>query len=116
MILRLFTDIGTVCIWGTAVLLVAALAMYTAMERWGWARNWVGRIIVGLATAIVVIYIPSLIALADPAFTGFGAKIWYRWVAIGTVIFTFAISAAMVATLEYVRRLKKKVRNGQGRR
>ena len=107
--LHVFTDIGNVCLWGTAILLVAALAMYTTIERWGWAKNWVGRVMAGLAVTIVVIYVPSLIAAADPALTGFGASLWYRWVAIGTVLFSFATATAFLITLEYVRRIKRKL-------
>lgn len=112
--LHFWTDVGNVCIWGTAIVLFLALILYTAIDHWGWAKNWAGRVIVGLAATIIVIYVPSLIALADPAFTGFGTKQWYQWTAIGTVIFSFVIAVAFVATLLYVWRLRRRIRDNGG--
>jgi len=113
--LHVFTDMGNVAIWGSTVLLVFFLAQYSRMDPW-WS-NPVGRLIVALAVIPVVIFIPSLIALADPAFTGFGTSLWYRWVAIWTVIFTFVTALAIVVTWERARRARSRIEreNGQQR-
>jgi hypothetical protein len=107
--LHVFTDIGNAALWGASVLCLVFLAQYAVMEPTFW-RNPVGGSIWGLTLMMLVIFIPSDLALADPAFTGFGASVWYRWLAIFTVILVFAFMLTRVVAWEHVRRRAARIR------
>lgn len=111
--LHLFTDIGNAALWGSSVLCAVFLIQYWLMEPSFW-RNPVGGSIWGLTLMMLVIFAPSDLALADPAFTGFGASVWYRWLAIVTVILVFVFMLTRVIAWEYVRRIRNRIGRESG--
>jgi hypothetical protein len=105
-VIHALTDIGNVCLWGSAVLIVAFVVQYTTLAAW-W-RSPIGITIVGLDLCILAIYIPSLLALADPGdFARFATTRWYTLLAVGIVVATFLFGATRIITWEYLRRKRR---------
>lgn len=100
------TDLGNFCLWGTAIALAVWIGQYWAMEDW-W-RNAIGIRLVGLAACVIVIYIPSMLALAWPSqFSGFASTTWYHFLAVGIVVATFVFALIGNITWEHIRRSRR---------
>lgn len=110
---RAFIDIGNVALWAASALCVIFLVQYAVQEPTLW-RNPVGITIWGETLMILVIFAPSLLALADPAFVHFGTAVWYQWLGLFTVVAVLGFMATRVVTWELVRRRANKIRNGGG--
>lgn len=102
------TDVGNFCLWGTAIALLIWIIQYSLMEDW-W-RNAIGIRLVGLAVCVIAIYIPSMMALADPrAFASFGSTLWYHWLVVGILVATFSFATLGVITWDRIHRQQKKL-------
>ena len=101
--IRAFTDLGDVCIWASSVMIVIFVIQYSVLASW-W-RGAIGITIVGEALCLLAIYVPSLLALADPGdFAGFAQSTWYRLLAVGIVAATTVFMATRIITWELLRR------------
>jgi hypothetical protein len=106
--IHLLADIGNFCLWGSSVLIVVFVVQYSLLARW-WA-NPIGVTIVGLDLCILAIFIPSLLALADPAgFAHFATARWYLFLTVGVVVATFLFAATRIITWEAIRRRRSGV-------
>lgn len=109
--MRYWLDEGNICLWLSAVAIIVWLGQYTMLVDW-WKNapgargtRWIGITIVGLALCLLVIYIPSLMALAWPGrFAGFASTTWYRILAVVIVNASAVFILTRVATWEYLRR------------
>ena len=107
---RLLDDIGNFCLWVSSAMIVIWVIQYSLLAKW-W-RNFIGISIVGLALCLLAIYIPSLMALADPVdYANFATTRWYLWLTVGIVIATMAFLGTRIITWEVIRR-----RRDHGRR
>lgn len=101
--IRALTDLGDFCLWGSSALLVIFTVQYSLLAKW-W-RNPIGITIVGLDVCLLAIYVPSLLALADPGgFAHFASARWYLYLTVGIVVATFLFVATRVVTWELIRR------------
>lgn len=108
--IHLFTDIGNVCIWATSIGIAVWVIQYSLLAKW-W-RNTIGITMVGNALCILAIYIPSLMALADPAdYVHFAAARWYLWLAVVIVVATAVFIITRIVTWEVIRRQRNGGRN-----
>jgi hypothetical protein len=114
-VIHALTDIGNFCLWGSSVLIVIFAIQYSLLAKW-W-RNPIGVTIVGLDLCILAIFVPSLLALADPGgFAHFATARWYLFLAVGVVAATFIFTATRIITWEYLRRKRRHLLpNGQER-
>lgn len=104
--MRIATDVGDLCIWLSSAAIVIWIIQYTVLAQW--YRNVIGITLVGFALVTLAIYIPSLIALADPAdMAGFAATTWYRWLAICIVTASAAFIITRIAAWERIRRRRE---------
>lgn len=100
---RLLADIGDFCLWASSAMIVIFVVQYSLLAKW-WA-NFIGITIVGEALALLAIYIPSLMGLADPAaFAHFAQARWYLYLTVGIVVGTTLFLGTRIVTWEYVRR------------
>lgn len=106
--MRYVLDEGNAALWLSSLAVVLWVVQYSILARW-W-RNPIGITIVGLATCLLVIYIPSLMALALPAqFAGFASTTWYQWLAVIIVNATAVFMIARIVTWERLRRHRRDV-------
>jgi hypothetical protein len=96
-------DAGTAAIWAASIGIVIWIVQYSLLARWH--RNFIGITMVGEALCILAIFIPSLMALADPAdYAHFAQTTWYLWLSAGVVMATALFVFTRIATWEYIRR------------
>ena len=101
--IRALDDIGDFLLWGSSALLAVFVIQYSVMADW-W-RNAIGITIAGEALCLLAIFVPSLLALADPAgFARFATQTWYLLLSVGVVFLTFAFTLTRVVTWERIRR------------
>ncbi len=100
---RLLADIGDFCLWASSVMVVIFVIQYSVLASW-W-RNFIGITIVGEALALLAIYVPSLMGLADPAeFAHFAATRWYLYLTVAIVVATTLFLGTRILTWEAIRR------------
>lgn len=100
---HLLADIGNVALWLSAVGIVAWIVQYSVLARWH--RNPLGVSLVGMEIAMLAIYAPSLMALADPAdYATFATTRWYLYLTVGIVVATAAFVVTRIAAFEWIRR------------
>lgn len=101
--MRIATDVGNLCIWLSSAAIVIWIIQYTILANW--YRHVIGITLVGFALVTLAIYIPSLIALADPAdMANFASTTWYRWLAICIVVASAGFIITRIAAWERIRR------------
>ena len=101
--MRIATDVGNLCIWLSSAAITIWIIQYTILAAW-W-RHVIGITLVGFALVTLAIYIPSLIALADPAdFAQFAGTTWYHWLAICIVVSSAAFIITRIAAWDRIRR------------
>src|SRR5215469_6857777 len=101
--MRIATDIGDICLWVSAAAILVWIIQYTVLAAW--YRNVIGITLVGFALVTLAIYIPSLIALADPAdMSNFASTTWYHWLAIAVVVSSAGFIITRIAAWERIRR------------
>src|SRR5215469_7597103 len=101
--MRIATDIGDICLWVSAAAILVWIIQYTVLAAW--YRNVIGITLVGFALVTLAIYIPSLIALADPAdMANFASTTWYRWLAISIVFASAVFMITRIAAWDRIRR------------
>lgn len=104
--IRAVTDIGNFCLWGSSALIVIFMIQYTALAKW-W-KNPIGVTIIGLDLCLLAIFVPSLLAQADPGgFAHFASARWYLFLSASVVTLTFLFVATRVITWEYLRRKRR---------
>lgn len=105
--MRYLLDEGNAALWLSSAAIVFWIIQYSALARW-W-RNFLGVTIVGLAFCLLLVYVPSLLALAWPAeFAGFASTRWYQDLAVGIVNATAIFMVTRIMMWEYVRRRRAK--------
>lgn len=96
-------DEGDAALWWSSAVIVAWVVQYSVLAEW-W-RNLIGITIVGLAICLLLVYIPSLMALAWPEqFATFAQTVWYKWLAIVIVNATAVFMTTRIWAWEQVRR------------
>ena len=96
MFLKYFYQWGDISQWISAIALVLFLVLYTVFAKW-W-KHPVGWVVNIFAFALVLIIVPSLMALADPAaFAGFANSTWYK--VLETFNLTFITAAALTGNV-----------------
>jgi hypothetical protein len=100
-------DFGDAMEWITPIALLLWIAQYSVLAPW-WSQ-FTGTWQVILALVIVAIYIPSLMAVADPAgYAHFAQAQWYQWLALCIVTASAVAAVGLIAKWESVRRLRKR--------
>lgn len=103
MLTQILKDGGDVALWASAIGILIWVIQYTILAKW-W-KNFIGITLVGEALCILAIYIPSLMALADPTdFASFAQTSWYLYLGFGIVTATALFIITRIITWEYVRR------------
>lgn len=113
--MRYWLDEGDAALWLASAAIVIWLIQYTMIVDW-WRNSpgsrgtrFVGITIAGLAICLLLVYIPSLLALAWPAkFAGFAATTWYHVLALVIVNATVVFMLTRIATWEYLRRQRRR--------
>lgn len=101
--MRYLLDEGNTALWVSSAAIVVWVIQYSKLAPW-W-RNFIGISIVGLAVCLLLVYIPSLLALAWPAqFAHFATARWYTWLAIIIVNLTALFMVTRIVTWDYIRR------------
>ena len=101
--MRIATDIGNLCLWLSSAAIVIWVVQYTALARW-WTTA-IGVTLIGLAVVVLAIYVPSLMALADPHdFARFASTTWYHWLAIVIVVASCGFLITRIVAWERIRR------------
>lgn len=101
--MRIATDVGNLCLWLSSVALVVWIIQYSVLAKW-W-KHIIGVTLVGFALVDLAIYVPSLMALADPAqFARFASTTWYHWLAIGIVTASAGFIITRITAWERIRR------------
>ena len=101
--MRVLQDAGDACLWASSVMIVAWVIQYSVLAPW-W-DNPIGITIVGEALCLLAIFVPSLLALADPAaFATFAQQTWYTYLTIGVVAATAVFLGTRIVTWELIRR------------
>jgi len=101
--MRIAADIGDICLWLSSAAIAIWIIQYSVLASW-W-RHVIGVTLVGFALVTLAIYIPSLMALADPAdFARFASTTWYQWLAIGIVFASAVFIITRIAAWERIRR------------
>jgi hypothetical protein len=96
-------DIGDAAEWVTAVAVIVWIVQYSLLARW-W-RDSIGITLAGEALAILAIFIPSLMALADPAdYVHFATAPWYQWLALCIVVACAAFMVTRIVVWDQIRR------------
>ena len=102
---RVLNDAGNAAIWVASAGIVVWIVQYTILTK---GRNWrdiIGVTLVGEALVILAIYIPTLMALADPVrYAHFATTRWYLYLTVGIVVATAVFIVTRIATWEYIRR------------
>src|SRR5215472_10626806 len=107
--MRVATDVGNLCLWLSSVALAVWIIQYSVLAKW-WT-SVIGITLIGFALVDLAIYVPSLIALADPAdMANFASTTWYHWLAICIVVSSAAFIITRITAWERIRR-----RRGDGR-
>lgn len=108
--LNYFYHWGDISQWIAAVGLVSFLMMYTIFASW-W-KDPVGWVVNIFAVSLVLILIPSLMALADPSeFVHFANSTWYK--VLETCNLTFLVAAAITGNVVWVYLHNKKKLPGE---
>ena|SRR5215469_5429503 len=101
--MRAAADIGDICLWISSAAIVVWIIQYSVLAAW-W-RSVIGITLVGFALVTLAIYIPSLMALADPHdMANFASSTWYRWLAIAIVFASAAFIITRIAAWDRIRR------------
>lgn len=107
MLIRILDDIGDTGLWVSGVGIVIWIIQYSILAKW-W-KNFIGITMVGEALALLLIYIPSLMALVDPVqFMSFSQTHWYLWLSTGIVVATALFIITRIVTWDYIRRQRGK--------
>lgn len=99
--MRFVSDFGNVVIWALGFVIVSLVVTYTAMTKW---RSWTTGVGAGMQAAwicVLVIIIPSLLALAGVITPQFAGTVWYLWVGVFTV--TYALVFAVIHLVSIIR-------------
>jgi hypothetical protein len=100
---HLLNDTGNAALWLSGAAIVIWIIQYSLLAAW-W-RTAIGVTLVGLAVCVLGIYIPSLMALADPQdFAGFAATTWYLYLTVGIVAASAGFLVTRIVTWERIRR------------
>jgi hypothetical protein len=100
---HLLTDTGNAALWLSGAAIVIWVVQYSLLAAW-WTSA-IGVTLVGLALVDLAIFIPSLMALADPSdFAGFASTTWYLYLTVGIVIASAAFLVTRIVTWERIRR------------
>ena len=103
---HLVTDTGNAALWLSGAAICIWIVQYTFLAAW-W-RSAIGVTLVGLALVDLAIFIPSLMALADPQdFANFATTTWYLYLTVGIVIASAAFLVTRIVTWERIRRRRK---------
>lgn len=103
---HLLTDTGNAALWLSGAAIIIFVVQYTLLARW-WTTA-IGISIVGLALVDLAIYIPPLMALADPHdFANFAATRWYLFLTVGIVVASAGFLVTRIVTWERIRRRRK---------
>lgn len=101
--MRYLLDEGDVMLWLSSAAIIFWVVQYSILAAW--FKHLIGITIVGLAVCLLLVYIPSLMALADPAeFAKFASTRWYQWVAIVIVNSTAVFMLTRIWAWEAIRR------------
>ena len=96
-------DLGDIAIWISSIGIVIWVVQYSLLSPW-W-KDTIGITMIGEALIILAIYIPTLLALADPAgFAGFATAGWYLWLTAAIVIAGAVFIVTRIVVWERIRR------------
>lgn len=105
-----FYDWGDISQWIATAGLVLFLTLYTIFAKW-W-KHPVGWVVNVFVISLVLILIPSLMALADPAgFIHFADSNWYK--VLETCNLTFLVAAALTGNIVWAYLHSKKALPGE---
>jgi len=100
---HLLTDIGNAALWASGAAIIIWVVQYSLLAPW-W-RSAIGITLIGLAFVDLAIYIPPLMALADPRdYAGFASTRWYLYLTVGIVVASAAFLITRIAAWERIRR------------
>jgi hypothetical protein len=100
---HLLNDTGNAALWLSGASIVIWIVQYSLLAAW-W-RSAIGVTLIGLAVCMLAIYIPSLMALADPAdYAGFASTTWYLYLTVGIVVASAGFQVTRIVTWERIRR------------
>lgn len=104
--IRVLTDAGNAAIWISSVGIVVWMIQYTALAPW-W-KDTLGVTLIGEAVVILLIYIPTLMALADPAgYANFAQARWYLYLTVAIVLATALFVLTRIVVWERTRRQRR---------
>ena len=110
--IRVIGDVGNAAIWISSAGLVFWMVQYSLLAPW-W-RDSLGVTLIGEALIILLIYIPTLLALADPAgFTNFAQTRWYLYLTAAIVIGSMVFILTRIVVWERTRRRRKLGKAGE---
>lgn len=100
---HLLNDTGNAALWLSGAAIVIWVIQYSLLAAW-WTTA-VGVTLVGLALVDLAIFIPPLMALADPAdYAGFASTTWYLYLTVGIVVASAGFLVTRIVTWERIRR------------
>jgi len=101
--MRVATDVGNLCLWLSSIALAVWIVQYSILAKW-W-KHIIGITLIGFALVDLAIFIPSLMALADPAdFARFANTNWYRILAVCILVASSAFILTRITAWERIRR------------
>lgn len=94
--LNYFYNWGDISQYISGVLLVTFIGLYSLFAKW-W-KHAVGWVVVTYAASLVLILVPSIAAISDPAlFANFASTTWYK--VLETINLTFLTGAAVTGNV-----------------
>jgi hypothetical protein len=106
MLTRVLNDIGDAALWISTIGILVWIVQYTVLAKW-W-KNAIGVTLVGEAIALFLIYLPNILALADPLkFASFAQTRWYLYLSVGIVTGTAVFIVTRIITWEHIRRQRE---------
>jgi hypothetical protein len=104
---RLLSDIGNAALWASGAAIMIWIVQYSLLAPW-W-RSMIGISLVGLALVDLCIFLPSLMALADPAdYAKFAQTRWYLYLTVTIVIASAVFVCTRIVVWEKLRRERKR--------
>jgi len=100
--MRFATDVGNLCLWLSSAAIVIWVVQYSILAAW-W-KHAIGITLVGFALVDLAIFVPGLLALADPAdFSRFANMTWYHWLAVCILVASTAFIITRITAWERIR-------------
>lgn len=104
---HLLNDTGNTALWVAGAAIVIWIIQYSFLADW-W-KHAIGITLIGLALVDLAIYVPPLMALADPRdFAHFAATTWYLCLTVGIVVASAAFVITRIIVWERLRRERKR--------